>query len=88
MSVYGTSSVEPIPAVRRVSHEGRRVVLRLHGDEDVELGRADRREPAMALARKLVGAIEAATSRGDWPEVGDRLIRPGAIVSVDVQRVE
>ena len=87
MTTFGTSSTEPIPAVRP-SHEQRRVVLRLHGDDDVELGRADRREPAMELARGMVSSIEAATARGDWPEIGDRLIRPGAIVSIDVQRAE
>ncbi len=88
MNTFGTSSLEAIPAVRPVSHEQRRVVLRLHGAEDVELARADKREPAMALARELVSSIEAATARGDWPEIGDRLIRPGAIVSIDVQRAE
>jgi len=87
MSTYGASSAEPIPAVRPM-HESRRIMLRLHGDEGIELGRADRREPAMELARSMVAEIEAATSRGDWPEVGDRLIRPGAIVSIDVQRAE
>jgi hypothetical protein len=80
------SSPEPISAVRLVAQEPRRVVLRLHGAEEIELGTADRRDPAMAIAREMVAAIEAATSRGHWPEIGDRLIRPGAIVSVDVQR--
>ena len=66
MSTFGASSVEPIPAVRPVSHEPRRVVLRLHGDDEVELGRADEREPAMELARELVeldrgGHLRAAT---------------------------
>jgi hypothetical protein len=87
MSTFGTSSAEPIPAVRP-TQEGRQVVLRLHGGDDVVLARADRREPALELARDFVRSIEAATSRGDWPEVGDRLIRPGAIVSIDVRRPE
>ena len=87
MTAYGTSSAEPIPAVRP-THEGRRVVLRLHGGDDVLLARADRRDPALDLARDFVRSIEAATTRGEWPEVGDRLIRPGAIVSIDVQRAD
>lgn len=82
---FGTSSAEPIPAVRTAS-EGRQVVLRLQGGEDVLLARAERREPALELAREFVRSIEAATAQGEWPEVGDRLIRPGAIVSIDVQR--
>lgn len=85
MSTFGTSSAEPIPAVR-IASEGRQVVLRLHGGEDVVLARADRREPALELARDFVRSIEAATAQGEWPEIGDRLIRPGAIVSIDVQR--
>lgn len=66
--------------------ETRRVVLRVHGAEEIELGRADGREPAVRLAREMIGAIEEAQTRGEWPLVEDRFIRPGAIVSVDVQR--
>ncbi len=64
----------------------RRVVLRVHGAEEIELGRADGREPAVRLAREMIGAIEEAQARGEWPLVEDRFIRPGAIVSIDVQR--
>ena len=66
--------------------EIRRVVLRVHGAEEIELGRAEGREPAVRLAREMIGAIEEAQTRGEWPLVEDRFIRPGAIVSVDVQR--
>ena len=34
----------------------------------------------------MIGAIEEAQARGEWPLVEDRFIRPGAIVSIDVQR--
>lgn len=88
MSTFGASSPEPIPAVRLVTHEQRKVVLRVHGGEDVLLALAERREPAMEAAREAMRAIEEAVSRGEWPEIGDRLIRPGAIVSIDVQRAE
>jgi hypothetical protein len=64
----------------------RRVVLRVHGAEEIELGQADGREQAVRLAREMIGAIEEAQARGEWPLVEDRFIRPGAIVSVDVQR--
>lgn len=66
--------------------ETRRVVLRVHGAEEIELGRAAGRELAVRLAREMIGAIEEAQARGEWPLVEDRFIRPGAIVSVDVQR--
>jgi hypothetical protein len=38
------------------------------------------------MAREMIRTIEAAQARGEWPQVDDRFIRPGAIVSVDVQR--
>jgi len=76
---------EPAPAWLGVS-ETRRVVLRVHGAEEIELGRAEGREPAVRLAREMIGAIEEAQARGEWPLVEDRFIRPGAIVSIDVQR--
>ena len=74
------------PAVPEVTRDTRRIVVRLHGGEDVELGRTEGREPAVQLAREMVQAIEQAESQGEWPLVDDRFLRPGAIVSVDVQR--
>ena len=64
----------------------RRVVLRINGDEDIVVGRAEGREPAVAIARDMVRHIEAASARGEWPQIDERFVRPGAIVSVDVQR--
>ena len=74
------------PAVPDVTRETRRVVVRMHGGEDVELGRTEGREPAVQMAREMVQAIEQAESHGEWPLVDDRFLRPGAIVSIDVQR--
>ena len=34
----------------------------------------------------MVRAIENAEGVGEWPLIGDRFVRPGAIVSIDVQR--
>ena len=45
--------------------DNRRVVLRVHGDEQIVIG-----------------------TNGEWPQIDERFIRPGAIVSVDVQRSE
>lgn len=66
----------------------RRVVLRIHGDEDIVVGRSEGREPAVEIAREMVRHIEAASARGEWPQIDERFVRPGAIVSVDVQRGE
>ena len=75
-------------AARALGTDARRVVLRIHGDDDIVVGRAEGREPAVQLARELVRHIEAAASRGEWPQINERFIRPGAIVSIDVQRGE
>jgi hypothetical protein len=84
------ASFDPEPAAAPSAwadiRDTRRVVLRVHGAEEIELGCVDGREPAVRLAREMIGAIEEAQARGEWPLVEDRFIRPGAIVSVDVQR--
>jgi hypothetical protein len=76
------------PAPERMTREVRRVVMRVSGTDDVELGRVEGREAAVDLAREMIRTIEAAQARGEWPQVEDRFIRPGAIVSVDVQRAD
>jgi hypothetical protein len=62
--------------------------MRVSGTDDVELGRVEGREAAVDMAREMIRTIEAAQARGEWPQVDDRFIRPGAIVSVDVQRAD
>ncbi len=69
-----------------VTRDTRRVVVRMHGGEDLELGRVEGRDPAVQMARDMVRAIENAEGVGEWPLIGDRFVRPGAIVSIDVQR--
>ena len=69
-----------------VTRDTRRVVVRLHGGEEVEIGRVEGRDPAVQMARDMVRTIEQAEGIGDWPLVADRFLRPGAIVSIDVQR--
>lgn len=70
---------EPTPAERR------RVVVRLAGDEELELGVFDEREAALACAREAVSRFARAETAGEWPEVDGRHLRPAAILSVDVQ---
>ncbi len=66
----------------------RRVVIRVQGGEEIEVARAEGREPAVRIARDTIRAIEEAETDESWPEVGDRFVRPGAIVSIDVQRAD
>jgi hypothetical protein len=69
-----------------VTRDTRRVLVRMHGGEDIELARVEGRDAAVEIARDMVRTIDAAETTGEWPLVGDRLLRPGAIVSIDVQR--
>jgi hypothetical protein len=63
----------------------RRVVVRLVDGDVVQVGTAPNRDGALALARSVISEIESPT--GEWPLVGNRLLRPEAVVSVDVLRV-
>ena len=64
----------------------RRVILRVHGDENILVGNAEGRDNAVRIARNMVQHIEQAAAKGEWPQIEERFIRPGAIVSIDVQR--
>lgn len=66
----------------------RRVILRVHGDDDILVGSTEGREGAVQIARDMVRHIEQASAKGEWPQIDERFIRPGAIVSIDVQRPE
>ena len=68
--------------------DNRRVILRVHGDDDIVVGSAEGRENAVQIARDMVRHIEQASAKGEWPQIDERFIRPGAIVSIDVQRPE
>ena len=62
--------------------ELRRVVIRLSDGEVVQVGTAPNRDSALVLARTVISEIEE--PRGEWPLVGDRLLRPESVLSVDV----
>jgi len=68
--------------------DNRRVILRVHGDESILVGNAEGRANAVRSAREMVQHIEQAATKGEWPQIDERFIRPGAIVSIDVQRSE
>ena len=61
-------------------------MIRLLGGEELEIGTALGREAAMELARQTTATVDEAVLERTWPEFEDRFLRPGAIVSVDIQR--
>ncbi len=67
-----------------MSSQARIVVIRLADGETIQVGSAPNRESAMMVARSVVADYERT---GEWPNVGNRLLRPEAIVSVDVVRL-
>lgn len=60
----------------------RRVVVRLVDGEVVQAGTAPNLDGARVLARSVIAEIERPA--GEWPLVGDRLLRPESVLSVDV----
>jgi hypothetical protein len=71
---------ESVPVVAEV----RRLVVRLLGGDEVELGTFDERDDAMEAAQQLVERFSSAEASGEWPEVDGRFLRPGSIASIDV----
>ena len=65
--------------------ELRRVVVRMCDGEVLQVGTAPNRDGALVLARTVIAEIEE--PRGEWPLVGERMLRPESIVSVDVLTV-
>ena len=62
--------------------ELRRVVVRMSDGDVVQMGTAPNRDSALVLARTVIAEIEE--PKGEWPLVGERLLRPESIMSVDV----
>ena len=78
-------SFESILAERTAqAAQARRLVVRLLGGDELELGSYDDRDVAVAAARELMERFSAAESTGEWPEVDGRFMRPGAVASIDV----
>jgi hypothetical protein len=73
----------PAPTVPPAA-EARRLVVRLLGGEELELGVFDDRDDAVEAAQELVTRFARAEADGNGPEVAGRFLRPGAIASVEV----
>ena len=71
---------EDMPSMAEV----RRLVVRLLGGDEIELGSFDDRDDAMEAAQQLMGRFSSAEAAGEWPEVDGRFLRPGAVASIDV----
>lgn len=67
-----------------MSSQSRIVVIRMSDGETIHLGSAPNRESAVTFAKSVIADYERT---GEWPLVGNRLLRPDAIVSVDVVRL-
>jgi hypothetical protein len=68
-----------------VASELRRIVVRLSDGDVVQAGTAPSLESAKTFARGLIAELEQPDA--EWPRIGDRLLRPEAITSVDVLRI-
>jgi hypothetical protein len=72
------------PVAEITAETPRRLVVRLLGGEELELGDFEDRGDAVEAAQELVARFSSAETAGVWPEVGGRFLRPASIASVDV----
>jgi hypothetical protein len=70
--------------VETAGDTGRRLVVRLLGGDELELGDFEDRGDAVEAAQELVARFSSAEASGEWPEVEGRFLRPASIASVDV----
>ena len=66
----------------------RRVVVSLQDAEPIVVAELPTRQEATVLAEQILELVEHAAAAGRWAEIGDRIVRPGAILSVDVEHAE
>ena len=62
--------------------------MQVRDSEPIVISEVETRKEAVALAERVVEAVDQAAARGDWAELVDRFVRPEAIVSIDVELVE
>src|SRR5262249_12411062 len=66
----------------------RRVVVSLRDAEPIVVAELPTKQEATGLAEHLLELVDRAAASGRWAELGDRLVRPDAITSVDVEHAE
>jgi hypothetical protein len=74
--------IVPLPVAAELT--AMRLVVRMLGGEELELGTFASRGEAVEAAKELVGRFSAAEDSGDWPEMDGRFIRPASVASIDV----
>ena len=67
-----------------LTDSARRLVVRLVGGEELELGEFEDRGDAVEAAHELVGRFSSAEASGEWPEIEGRFLRPASVTSIDV----
>lgn len=72
------------PQAQPTGEAGRRLVVRLVGGEELELGAFEDRGDAVEAAQELVGRFSSAEASGEWPEIDGRFLRPASVTSIDV----
>jgi hypothetical protein len=77
---------EPLSLVESAPPEvtAARLVVRMLGGEELELGTFDDRSAAIVAAKELVRSFGTAEESGDWPELDGRFLRPASVASIDV----
>jgi hypothetical protein len=77
---------EPLSLVESAPAEvtAARLVVRMLGGEELELGTFDDRSAAIVAAKELVRSFGTAEESGDWPELDGRFLRPASVASIDV----
>jgi len=80
------AAFEPLSLVESapVKATAARLVVRMLGGEELELGTFDDRSAAIDAAKQLVRSFGTAEESGDWPELDGRFLRPGSVASIDV----
>lgn len=61
-----------------------RLVVRMLGGDELELGTFADRADAIEAAKQLVRSFSTAEESGDWPELDGRFLRPASVGSIDV----
>jgi hypothetical protein len=72
------------PAGEPDNDSARRLVVRLLGGEELELGEFEERGDAVEAAQELVVRFSSAEASGEWPEIDGRFLRPASVTSIDV----